>query len=196
MSSFAVPPAAVPAEIPRRVPLQIVSSCAEPIIASPVARQRDGSCTFSGDSKSFYRARRLGKKLNDRPTTARGADAMTHISRSLLFFTAMVMACLPAEARTLHVRSSVPAGETIIDGRNMQYVIQFDGQLDHRTSSMEVISNGKVVEALVSLRGSEPSTLVASAPTLQPGRYQLHWRATSVPDGDVSEGLIAFTVGR
>lgn len=121
---------------------------------------------------------------------------MTHISRSLLFVTAMVMACLPAEARTLHVRSSVPAGETIIDGRNMQYVIQFDGQLDHRTSRMEVISNGKVVEALVSLRGSEPSTLVAAAPALTPGRYQLHWRATSVPDGDVSEGSIAFTVGR
>jgi len=132
-------------------------------------------------------------------STARGAGAMTHIPRSLLFVTAMVMvvACvLAAEARPLHVRSSVPAGETIIDGRNTQYVIQFDGQLDHRTSSMEVISNGKVVEALVSLRGSEPNTLVASAPTLPTGRYQLHWRAKSVPDGDVSEGFIAFTVER
>jgi methionine-rich copper-binding protein CopC len=121
---------------------------------------------------------------------------MTHISRSLLFVTAMVMACVPAEARPLHVRSSVPAGETVIDGRNTQYVLQFDGQIDHRTSSMEVISNGKVVEALVSLRDSEPTTLVASAPTLPPGGYQLHWRATSVPDGDISEGFIAFTVGR
>ena len=121
---------------------------------------------------------------------------MTHISRRLLFVMVMVMACVPAEARPLHVRSSVPAGDTIVDGRNTQYVIQFDGQLDHRTSSMEVISNGKVVEALVSLRGSEPSTLVASAPTLPPGQYQLHWRAKSVPGGDVSEGFIAFTVER
>ena len=31
MSIFATPPAAVPAEIPRRVPLQIVSPCAEPL---------------------------------------------------------------------------------------------------------------------------------------------------------------------
>jgi hypothetical protein len=99
---------------------------------------------------------------------------MTHISRSLLFVTAMVMACVPAEARRLHVLSSVPPGETIVDGRNTQYVLQFDGQIDHRTSSMEVVSNGKVVKALISLRGSEPSTLVASAPTLPPGRYQLH----------------------
>jgi methionine-rich copper-binding protein CopC len=121
---------------------------------------------------------------------------MTDIARSLLFVTTMVMACALAEARPLHVRSSIPAGETIVDSRNTQYVLQFDGQIDHRTSSMEVISNGKVVEALVSLRGSEPTTLVASAPTLPPGRYQLHWRATSVPDGDVSEGFIAFTVAR
>src|SRR5215469_4060718 len=83
---------------------------------------------------------------------------MTHISRRLLFVMVMVMACVPAEARPLHVRSSVPAGEAIVDSRNTQYVIQFDGQLDHRTSSMEVMSDGKVVEALVSFRGSEPAT--------------------------------------
>lgn len=121
---------------------------------------------------------------------------MTHISRGLLFGVAMGMACLPAHARPLHVLSSVPAAESIADSRNTQYVLQFDGQLDHRTSNMEVISNGKVVEALVSLRGSEPSTLVASAPTLPPGRYQLHWRAQSVPDGEVSEGVISFAIER
>jgi hypothetical protein len=71
--------------------------------------------------------------------------------RRSLFVAAMVMTCGLSEARPLHVLSSVPAAETIIDGRNTQYVLQFDGQRDHRTSSMEVISNGKVVEALVSL---------------------------------------------
>jgi methionine-rich copper-binding protein CopC len=121
---------------------------------------------------------------------------MTHISRSLLFVAAMLMTCGLSEARPLHVLSSVPAAGTIIDGRNTQYVLQFDGQLDHRTSGMEVISNGKVVEALASLRGSEPSTLVASGPTLPPGRYQLHWRAKSVPDGEVSEGFVSFTIER
>jgi methionine-rich copper-binding protein CopC len=122
---------------------------------------------------------------------------MTPISRRLLFGMAMITAAyLPAEARTLHVLRSVPAAETVIDDRNTQYVLQFDGQLDHRTSNMEVISNGKVVEPLVSLRGSEPATLVASAPTLPPGQYQLHWRAQSVPDGEVSEGLISFVIKR
>jgi methionine-rich copper-binding protein CopC len=121
---------------------------------------------------------------------------MADLSRHFVFVAAMVMTCGLSEARPLHVLSSVPAAETIIDGRNTQYVLQFDGQLDHRTSSLEVISNGKVVEALVSLRGSEPSTLVASGPTLPPGRYQLHWRAKSVPDGDISEGFVSFTIER
>jgi methionine-rich copper-binding protein CopC len=121
---------------------------------------------------------------------------MTHLCRGLLVITVILMACGLAEGRALHVRSSVPAAETIVDGRNTQYVLQFDGQIDHRTSSMEIISNGKVVQALVSLRGSEPTTLVASAPTVPPGRYQLHWRATSVPDGDVSEGFVPFTIER
>jgi methionine-rich copper-binding protein CopC len=121
---------------------------------------------------------------------------MTHLFRGSLFVSLTLMACVPAEARPLHVRSSVPAAESIVDSRNTQYVLHFDGQIDHRSSSMEVTSNGKVVEALVSIRGSEPETLVASAPTLPPGQYQLHWRATSVPDGDVSEGFVSFTIER
>jgi methionine-rich copper-binding protein CopC len=121
---------------------------------------------------------------------------MTDLFRRFVLVVAMVMTCGLCEAHPLHVLSSVPAAETVIDGRNTQYVLQFDGQIDHRTSSMEVISNGKVVEALVSLRGSEPSTLVASGPSLRSGRYQLHWRAKSVPDGDVSEGFVPFTIER
>jgi methionine-rich copper-binding protein CopC len=121
---------------------------------------------------------------------------MADLFRRFVLVAAMVMACGPSEAHPLHVLSSVPAAGSIIDGRNTQYVLQFDGQLDHRTSSMEVISNGKVVEALASLRGSEPSTLVASGPTLPPGRYQLHWRAKSVPDEDVSEGFVSFIIER
>ena len=121
---------------------------------------------------------------------------MTHLSHGLLVVTAMLLACGLAEARPLQIRNSIPAAETIFDGRNTQYVLHFDGLVDHGASGMEVTSNGKVVEALVPIRDSEPDTLAASAPTLAPGRYQLHWRAKSVPDGDVSEGLISFTVGR
>jgi methionine-rich copper-binding protein CopC len=121
---------------------------------------------------------------------------MAHLSRSLLVVTTALMACGLAEARPLHVRNSVPAAETIFDGRNTQYILHFDGLVDHGASSMEVSNGEKVVEVLVPIRDSEPDVLAASAPTLAPGRYQLHWRAKSVPDGDFSEGFIWFLVSR
>lgn len=121
---------------------------------------------------------------------------MALLSHALLAVAAMLMASELVEARPLHVRSSVPAAETIFDGRNTQYVLHFDGLVDHGACSMDVTNDGKLVEALVPIRDSEPDTLAASAPTLAPGRYQLHWSAKSVPDGDVSEGFISFTVAR
>jgi len=99
-----------------------------------------------------------------------------------------------AEARPLHVRQSVPAAETILDGRNAQYVVHFDGMIDHGASRLDVTENGKVVASLIPTRDSEPDVLAASAPVLAPGRYQLHWYAKSVPDGDFSEGFIPFSV--
>jgi methionine-rich copper-binding protein CopC len=101
-----------------------------------------------------------------------------------------------AQARPLNVRDSFPAAEAILDGRNAQYIIRFDGWVDHGASQMDVTENGKIVEPLVPTRDSEPDVLAASAPALAPGRYQLHWHAKSVPDGDFSDGFIPFTVAR
>jgi hypothetical protein len=79
-----------------------------------------------------------------------------------------------------------------LDGRNAQYVIRFDGWVDHGASQMDVAKNGKIVEPLV------PPAIASLMfwPRLPPGRYQLHWHAKSVPDGDVSDGSIPFTVAR
>jgi len=110
--------------------------------------------------------------------------------------TLMFAACGLAEARPLHVHDSSPAAEAIVDGRNAQYVVRFDGWVDHGASQMEITENGKIVEPLVPTRDSEPDVLAASATALPPGRYQLHWHAKSVPDGDFSDGFIPFTVAR
>ena len=101
-----------------------------------------------------------------------------------------------AEARALKVRESYPATEMIVDGRNAQYTVRFDGWIDHAASQLSVTANGTVVETLVSIRDSEPDVLAASSPLLAAGRYQLHWRVKSVPDGDFSDGSIPFTVAR
>jgi methionine-rich copper-binding protein CopC len=108
----------------------------------------------------------------------------------------LFVACGPADARPLHVRDSTPAAETIVDGRNAQYVVRFDGWVDHAASRMDITENGKVVEPLVPTLDSEPDVLAASASELAPGRYQLHWHAKSIPDGDFSDGFIPFPVAR
>jgi hypothetical protein len=106
----------------------------------------------------------------------------------------MPVTCGLAEARPLHVHDSFPAAEAILDGRNAQYIVRFDGWIDHGASQMDITENGKIVEPLVPTRDSEPDVLAASASALPPGRYQLHWRAKSVPDGEFSDGFIPFTV--
>jgi methionine-rich copper-binding protein CopC len=111
----------------------------------------------------------------------------------------LVVTCVAfglAEARPLKLRDSFPAAEAILDGRNAQYIIRFDGWVDHGASQMDVTENGKIVDSLVPTRDSEPDVLAASASALPPGRYQLHWHAKSVPDGDFSDGFIPFRVAR
>jgi methionine-rich copper-binding protein CopC len=108
----------------------------------------------------------------------------------------VLLACALADAKPLHIRDSVPKAEAIFDGRNAQYLIRFDGLVDHGASGMVITRDEKLVETLVPSGDSEPDVLAASAPALAPGRYQLHWHAKSVPDGDFSDGFISFTIAR
>lgn len=104
--------------------------------------------------------------------------------------------CGLAEARPLEVRESYPAKMMIVDGRNTQYIVRFDGWIDHAASQLDITANGKIVKTLVPIADSEPDVLAASSPLLEPGSYQLHWHVKSVPDGDFSDGSIPFTVAR
>jgi methionine-rich copper-binding protein CopC len=121
---------------------------------------------------------------------------MSHFHLSARAVVVLAVTCGLAEARPLHTRDSFPAAEEILDGRNAQYIVRFDGCVDHGASQMDITENGKIVEPLVPTRDSEPDVLAASASALPPGRYQLHWHAISVPDGDFSNGFIPFTVAR
>jgi methionine-rich copper-binding protein CopC len=94
----------------------------------------------------------------------------------------------------MHVQASTPIAEEIMHGRNEQYAVRFDGPIDHVRSRLEILRDGQVVRQLHPLLDSAPNVLFASAPAPQPGHYVLHWSARSLPDGEVSEGTIAFTV--
>ena len=99
-----------------------------------------------------------------------------------------------ARAGALHVRDSEPAAEAIIHGRHAEYVIRFDGLVDHAASRIDIMQSGRVVQSLSPLLDSAPEVLFASGETPFPGHYVLHWQARSPTDGIVSSGDIPFSV--
>jgi methionine-rich copper-binding protein CopC len=100
-----------------------------------------------------------------------------------------------AAAATLHVRDSTPKAEAIIHGRHAEYVIRFDGPVDHAASRLEIVQSGHVVQTLAPLLNSAVDVLFAEGEAPPPGHYVLHWQAAS-PDSETSSGDIAFTVAR
>jgi methionine-rich copper-binding protein CopC len=107
---------------------------------------------------------------------------------------AILLSSAVADARALHVRESTPAAEAIITGRHAEYVIRFDGLVDHRASRLEITQSGRVVQKLVPLDDSAPDVLFASGEAPRPGKYVLRWRAISAADGVASNGDIRFSV--
>ena len=101
-----------------------------------------------------------------------------------------------AIAKPMRLVESYPGAQAVVDGRNAQYSVRFDGLVDHRASRLFITQNGQVVETLNPLLAAAPEVLFASAPVLPPGDYELHWSARSVADGSVTEGSIPFTVRR
>jgi len=87
-------------------------------------------------------------KVRNRLQVRRPEGLLKHISLGILAPALLVTMCGRAEARP-HVRESYPAAEMILDGRNAQYIIRFDGWVDHAASRLDIIANGKIVETLV-----------------------------------------------
>ena len=46
------------------------------------------------------------------------------------------------------MRESYPVAEMTVDGRNAQYIVRFDGWIDHAGSELEISSSGKFVATL------------------------------------------------
>ncbi|HZB90367.1 MAG TPA: copper resistance protein CopC [Stellaceae bacterium] len=100
-----------------------------------------------------------------------------------------------AEARPLHVRQSSPAAGAVMKGRHAQYLIRFDGPVDHVSARLELEQSGRVVGTLHARLDSAPDVLFAAAAVPPPGQYVLHWEVRSPEDGEVTSGDIPFSVG-
>ena len=101
-----------------------------------------------------------------------------------------------AVAATPQVVQSTPAAEAIMDGRNLQFVVRFDGPVDHAAARLEIMRDGQVVRSLPPLMDSAPNVLFASSAALPPGRYTLHWRLGVASGGEAADGQIPFSVGQ
>ena len=108
----------------------------------------------------------------------------------------VVMFAAPTLARPMQVVTSTPAPEAIMRGAMAQFVVRFDGPVNHAQSRLEILHDGKVVKRLTPLLDSAPDVLFASSPELEPGHYVLHWSVKSIQDHDESEGTINFSVER
>ena len=108
-------------------------------------------------------------------------------------FAALALWPYIAAARPIQMLESRPSAEAIIYGRHAEYVIRFDGPVDHFGSSMRITQSGRAVQTLNPLLDSAADVLFASGETPPPGNYLLHWETRSV-DGDVTKGDIPFRV--
>jgi methionine-rich copper-binding protein CopC len=108
---------------------------------------------------------------------------------------AALVAAVPgiALARQLQVLEVRPAADAEIRGRHAEYVVRFNGQVDHAASRLQITQAGRVVQVLIPRMDSAVDVLFAGGEAPPPGRYMLHWEARSL-DGDVSTGGSSFVV--
>jgi methionine-rich copper-binding protein CopC len=118
------------------------------------------------------------------------------IGGSALVLATLLLGLHGALARPMHMIESYPAADAVVDGLNAQYFVRFDGPVDHRGARLLITRDGHTVETLNALLDSAPEVLFASAPRLPAGAYELHWKARSMPDGELTEGSLRFTVQR
>lgn len=115
------------------------------------------------------------------------------VGKRAILAMALLLAPQITEARAVKMIDSNPQAETTIHGNHAQYIVRFDGPVNHYASRLEIVQDGRVVRTLVPLADAAVDVLFAAGPVPAPGHYGLHWTAIS-GDGEQSNGQIPFTV--
>jgi len=95
-------------------------------------------------------------------------------------------------AQDVRVLDSAPKANAVIGPRSSGFYVRFNRPVDHEDSRLAIKQDGRIIEVLDPRLESAPDVLFARAPTLQSGRYSLHWVVGGNPQFD---GEIPFTVG-
>jgi len=98
-------------------------------------------------------------------------------------------------ARVPDVVSTYSQARAEVDEWTVQYVVRFDGPIDHRRSRLFITRAGSPVQELRPLLDAAPEVLFGSARRLPAGQYELHWEVRSLAGGAKdSAGLVPFRI--
>jgi hypothetical protein len=126
----------------------------------------------------------------------RATRRVVGVSAAGLLAAGLILVSLAAVAEGLHIRASTPAAGAVLTGSHAEYVIRFDGLVDHESSRISIVQSGRVVQSLIPRGDSAPEVLFAGGEMPPPGDYQLEWQARSPTDAVISSGVIPFSVSR
>ena len=112
--------------------------------------------------------------------------------RQFLLATGVVGLSGTANGQDVRVLDSAPKADAVVGQRSSGFYVRFNRPVDHEDSRLAIKQGGRIIEILHPRLESAPDVLFARAPTLQPGRYSLHWVVGGTPQYD---GEIPFTVG-
>jgi methionine-rich copper-binding protein CopC len=99
-----------------------------------------------------------------------------------------------ADAQSVRAMDLSPSAIDVTEGQSNHFAVRFDRPVDHAHSTLTIVRDGRVVEALEPRLESAPNVLFSRVPALATGEYVLHWSVrTSASDGLV-QGDIPFSV--
>jgi methionine-rich copper-binding protein CopC len=91
------------------------------------------------------------------------------------------------------ITKSQPASGATLAATIVPVNLHFNSRIDHKRSIVTLTAPNGGVVSLPILPQSPADTILASARSLVPGNYTLHWQVLSV-DGHLTRGDIPFTI--
>jgi methionine-rich copper-binding protein CopC len=95
-------------------------------------------------------------------------------------------------AQAMSMIEQSPRINHIMDGSAVSFALRFDRPLDHKSSALTVVGPHGSKTLRVRLN-AEPNTLYSALGRLEPGDYELRWKARS-SSGEMLAGGFPFTV--
>jgi methionine-rich copper-binding protein CopC len=119
---------------------------------------------------------------------------LSRLARPVAGALAALLVAGPASAHSLLLESA-PAANATVAGSPERITLRFNNRIEKRLCRVRLVDGAGGTRAL-DVRAADGSAdeLVASVPSLSPGRYRVEWQVFST-DGHVVSGFFPFRIG-